>query len=172
LFNQSQPKKNFYPMRPLIVAAVSVACLLPSLSFAADQILVEAKATRVAATGKEEVITSPHAVTSDGTRATLSVTRAVEIPESVGGADELVHTGSILDVTPTIDGDSIRFRTHLIVREASDERTSDTVRSVAVTTHELFSSGSVQAGRAVSLKTTNDLGAVLTWTIKLSKFPD
>jgi type II secretory pathway component HofQ len=158
-------------MKPLIIACISAALLLPNLGIAADQILVETKAIRVDTNGKEEVVASPRAVVFDGTRASLSVTRALKIPDSVGGSDEPVQTGSILDVTPTIDGDSIRFRTHLTVREAGDERTSDAVRNLVVTTHELFSSGSVKAGSAVSLKTTNAFSGVLTWTIRLSKFP-
>ena len=159
-------------MKQLIIATITIACLLPNLGLAADRILVEAKATRVDANGKEEVVASPRAVTSDGTQATLSVTRAHKVPESVGGSDEFVHTGSIMVVTPTIEGGSIRFRAHLTVREASDERTTDAVRNMAVTTFELFSAGSVKAGGTVSLKTTNALTGVLTWSIKLSKFPD
>ncbi len=158
-------------MKTLIIASISVAFLLPNVTFAADQILVEAKAIRLGTNGKEEVIASPRVVTSDGSRATLSVTRALKVPDSVGGSDEPVQTGSVLDVTPTIDGDSIRFRTHLVVREAGDERTTDAVRNMAVTTYGLFSSGSVKAGGAVSLKTTNAFSGVLNWTIKLSKFP-
>ena len=158
-------------MKSFIIASVSVAFLIPHLTFASDQILVEAKATRVDVNGKEEVVASPRAVTSDGTQATLSVTRAHKVPESVGGFDEVVQTGSIMVVTPTIEGDSIRFRTHLTVREASDERTTDAVRNMAVTTYELFSSGSVKAGSAVSLKTTNAFSGVLNWTIRMSKFP-
>lgn len=158
-------------MKTLIIAYISVALLLPNLGIAADQILVEAKAIRADTNGKEEVVASPRVVTSDGTQATLSVTRALKIPDSVGGSDEPVQTGSILHVTPTIDGDLIRFRTHLTVREAGDERTGEAVRNLAVTTYELFSSGSVKAGSAVSLKTTNAVSGVLTWTIRLSKFP-
>ncbi len=158
-------------MKALNIAAIIAALILPNVSFGADQILVEAKAIRVGTNGKEEFVASPRAVVFDGTRATLSVTRAGKVPDSVGGSDEAFQTGSILEVTPTIADGVIRFRTHLTVREASEEHTTEAVRSMAVTTHELFSSGSVKAGTAVSLKTTNAISGVLTWTIKLSKFP-
>jgi hypothetical protein len=49
------------------IASLSVAFLLPNLTFAADQILLEAKATRMATEGKEEVIASPGTVPSAAT---------------------------------------------------------------------------------------------------------
>lgn len=134
-------------MKFILVCTLSIFAIAIA-AVASDTILVEAKATAKDVNGKEKVTTAPRVVTLSGEQAQISVTRLQEFPAAFKVDGKSMPFGSILNVTPQVQGSEIHFRAHLTLRDFNGYQPSEDSSSMsfATQTQELFATGTVQNG--------------------------